>query len=196
MCDDAAQYRLVTEGLSLCWIHEGRHYKKLVAHLLLHRQLVEKFRGKFWDYYDELLAYRQQPTATEAVRLEQSFDKLFGTTTDFRLLDERIALTQAKKAELLQVLQHPELPLHNNPAELAARRRVRKRDASFGPRTADGAKAWDTFHTLAATTQQLGVSLYAFIRDRLTKTGQVRPLADLITERAPTLNLGASWAGP
>jgi hypothetical protein len=196
LCDDAAQYRLVTDALGLCWIHEGRHYKKLVAHLPLHRALVEAFRGKFWDYYDELLAYRQQPSAAEAQRLEQRFDELFATESGFRLLDERIALTREKKAGLLLVLQHPELPLHNNPAELAVRRRVRKRDASFGPRSAAGAKAWDTFHTLAATTQQLGLSFYGFIRDRLTKAGQVPPLADLITERAQTLNLGASWAGP
>ena len=30
------------------------------------------------------------------------------------------------------VLDHPELPLHNNASELAVRRRVRKRDVSFG----------------------------------------------------------------
>ena len=41
------------------------------------------------------------------------------------------------------MLRHPELPLHNNPAELAARRRVRKRDVSFGPRSPTGAAAWD-----------------------------------------------------
>jgi hypothetical protein len=33
------------------------------------------------------------------------------------------------------VLEHPELPLHNNPAELGARQRVRKRHISFGPRS-------------------------------------------------------------
>jgi len=39
-------------------------------------------------------------------------------------LDERLALTRDKKPELLLVLEHPELPLHNNPAELGARQRV------------------------------------------------------------------------
>ncbi len=51
------------------------------------------------------------------------------------------------------VLKHPEIPLHNNPAELEARQRVRKRDVSFGPRTQDGIEAWDTFMSLAATAQ-------------------------------------------
>ncbi len=196
LCDDAAAYRLVTDELGLCWIHEGRHYTKLVAHVGLHQRLLTDFRGRFWAYYRELLAYREQPSPAEAARLEQRFDALFGTTTGFRLLDERIRLTREKQVSLLLVLQHPELPLHNNPAELAARRRVRKRDASFGPRSEAGCMAWDTFMTLAATTQQLGVSFYAYLKDRLMRVGQIPPLADLITERARTLNLGASWAIP
>jgi len=28
ICDDAPQFKLVTEELALCWIHDGRHYKK------------------------------------------------------------------------------------------------------------------------------------------------------------------------
>ncbi len=194
LCDDAAQYRLVTEELALCWVHEGRHYAKLIAHVPLHRQLLAAFQDDFWAYYRELLAYRERPTPGEATRLEQRFDELFGRTTGFTLLDQRIALTREKQAGLLLVLKHPELPLHNNPAELAARRRVRKRDVSFGPRSPAGVKAWDTLMTLAATTQQLGVSFVAYLQDRLTKVHRIPPLADLIRERAATLNLGASWA--
>lgn len=193
LSDDAAQYRLLTVEHALCWIHEGRHFKKLVAHVPFHRQLLAEFRTDFWDYYHELLAYREQPSPTEAIRLEQRFDELFSRTTGFALLDHRIALTRDKKEGLLLVLQHPELPLHNNPAELAARQRVRKRDVSFGPRSLAGAKAWDTCMTLAATTQQLGVSFFAYLQDRLHQAGRIPPLADLIRERAATLNLSASW---
>jgi len=194
LSDDAAQYRLVTEEHALCWIHEGRHYKKLVAHVPLHRELLATFCTDFWVYYHELLAYREHPTPAEATRLDLRFDTLFSRTTGFELLDHRIALTRDKKAALLLVLPHPELPLHNNPAELAARRRVRKRDVSFGPKTAAGAKAWDTCMTLAATTQQLGISFLAYLQDRLHQIGRVPPLADLIHQRAATLNLSASWA--
>jgi hypothetical protein len=194
LSDDAAQYRLVTQERQLCWIHEGRHFKKLVGHVPLHRELLATFSTDFWNYYRDLLAYRQQPTPAEATRLERSFDTLFGRTTGFALLDHRIALTREKKGELLLVLRHPELPLHNNPAELAARRRVCKRDVSYGPRSVGGTRAWDTFMTLAATTQQLGVSFFAYLQDRLHQAGRVPPLADLIRERAATLKLGASWA--
>lgn len=36
------------------------------------------------------------------------------------------------------VLEHPEIPLHDNPAELDARLRVRKRVVSYGPRSTAG----------------------------------------------------------
>ncbi len=59
-----------------------------------------------------------------------AFDHLFGQTSGYGQLDERLALTRAKKEALLMVLSHPEILLHNNPAELGARQRVRKRDVS------------------------------------------------------------------
>ena len=64
-------------------------------------------------------------TPEERARLSHEFDTRFATTTGYWALDERIAKTRAKKAELLQVLDHPEIPLHNNEAELGARMRVR-----------------------------------------------------------------------
>lgn len=112
VCDDAAAFRLVTEDLALCWVHEGRHYTKLVAHLDIHRRLLDTVRGEFWTYYRELLAYRTQPIAPERTRLVARFEALFGQVTGFRLLDERLARTREKQRSLLRVLDHPELPLH------------------------------------------------------------------------------------
>jgi hypothetical protein len=118
---------------------------------------------------------------------------LFATKTGYHDLDQRIAKTCAKKASLLQVPQHPELPLHNNASELAVRQRVRKRDVSFGPRTQMGLQAWDTFMTLADTTRKLGISFYAYIRDRVAGTKQIPPMSLLVTNRARELNLSCSW---
>jgi hypothetical protein len=193
VCDGALQFTWVSEELALCWVHEGRHYKKLLPVVPSHRAALDTFLDDFWDYYDQLLAYREQPHATERQRLADAFDRLFSTKTGYWALDERIALTKAKKVSLLLVLSRPEIPLHNNPAELGARQRVRKRAISFGPRTAEGAKAWDTFMSLAATTKQLRVSFYQYIHDRISGTNQIPPLNELIDERAKDLNLGASW---
>lgn len=194
VCDDAPQWAWLTAAIGGCWVHEGRHYKKLTPALAAHRQALDAFLDKFWSFYDDLLVYREQPTLDEQVRLAAAFDTLFATTTDYWALNDRIAKTRARKQVLLAVLDHPEIPLHNNAAELAARQRVRKRDVSFGPRTMEGAKAWDTFMSLADTTRKLGVSFYHYIHDRIRADGQIPPLADLIATRAEALNLGASWA--
>jgi regulator of replication initiation timing len=193
VCDDAPQFNWITEELALCWIHEGRHYKKLEPSVAQFRAALDTFRKQFWEYYDQLLAYRQHPSSAAKERLAIDFDTLFTTVTGYRTLDERIEKTKLKKASLLMVLDHPEIPLHNNPAELAARQRVRKRDVSFGPRTPDGAKAWDTFMTLTATAKKLGVSIFRYIHDRVSGAYDMPDLADLISQRASQQPLDPSW---
>lgn len=194
LCDDAPQFRSVTADLALCWIHEARHYKKLSPYVAAHRVLLEQFQTRLWDYYRELLAYRVQPNAGEAERLAAAFDPLFATTTGYQALDDRIAATRANKPWLLLVLQHPEIPLHNNPAELGARQRVRKRDVSFGPQSDPGRRCWDTFGSLVETAKKLGVSIHAYFADRVRQAGQVPGLDVLITQQAAALNLAASWS--
>ena len=194
ICDDAPQFNWLTRWMMLCWVHEGRPYKKLSPVIPLHREQLADFLKRFWQYYDQLLTYRQAPTPEEALRLKAEFDALFATQTGYDELDQRIAKTRTKKDSLLPVLKFPELPLHNNPAELAVRQRVRKRDVSFGPRTQDGVRAWDTFMTLAATAKKLGVSFYQYIHDRISGTNQIPPLASLVEEAAKELNLGWSWS--
>ena len=193
ICDDAPQFNWLTLSMMLCWIHEGRHYKKLLPVVALHQELLKDFLKSFWEFYDRLLDYREQPTLETAIQLENEFVALFATQTGYDELDKRIAKTLVKKDSLLLVLKHPELLLHNNPAELAARFRVRKRDISFGPRTEDGKNAWDTFMTLAATCKKLNISFFEYIRDRITKTKSIPPLAELIQKRAKVLNLGWSY---
>jgi len=193
VCDDAPQFNWLTHDRMLCWVPEGRTYKKLNPVVPLHGQQLDDFLKRFWVYYDQLLAFRQHPSPQESARLAVDFDTLFATRTDYAALDQRVAKTQAKKGSLLLVLKYPELPLHNNPAELAVRQRVRKRDVSFGPRTQDGRRAWDTFATLAATAKKLGVSFYAYVQDRIAGSHLIPPLADLVELAAKELNLGWSW---
>jgi hypothetical protein len=194
VCDDAPQFNWLGQEMMLCWVHQGRHYKKLTPVIALHRELLDDFLKQFWEYYHQLLNYCQQPTVEERLRLETEFDHLFSSHTGYDALDQRIAKTKAKKHSLLLVLQYPELPLHNNASELGVRQRVRKRDVSFGPRTEHGVRAWDTFATLAETTKKLGVSFYHYLNDRISGTNQIQPLADLVSLRAIELNLGWSFS--
>jgi hypothetical protein len=196
LSDEAGQFVGVTEEHALCWVHDARHYTRLIPLTWEHQALWTSFRRLYWAFYAALLAYRTQPTAEEATRLRAWFVVLFSTVTGYAALDDRIAKTLAHQTELLAVLTHPELALHNNACELGVRRRVRKRDVSFGPRTAAGAKTWDTLHTLAATAQLHGVNLLHYLQDRLSGACRLPSLASLVTARAAELDLGKSWRMP
>jgi len=185
LTDDARQYAAIARHQALCWVHEGRHYKKLSPYLAYHQHLLTDFRGQFWQFYHQLQHYRASPTADLVEQLRADFDTLFSTTTGYDLLDQQIATTKAKKDRLLKVLDYPAIPLHNNPAELAARQRVRKRDISFGPRSPTGGAAWDTFMSLADTAKKLGVSFFAYVYDRVTQKFVLPSLAELIQLRSP-----------
>ena len=152
--DDAPQWAMLTEELALCWVHDGHHDARLEPRFDRHRDLLTTFRAAYWSFYHDLRGYQQAPSPAAAAQLRQVFDDLVGQTTGYAALDARIAITADKRRGLLMVLDHPEIPLHTNPAELAVRRRVRKRDVSFGPRTVAGAQCWDIGQTIVATARQ------------------------------------------
>jgi len=182
MCDDAPQFKLLTEEITLCWIHDGRHYKKLNPVIPSHETLRDEFLTKYWLYYHKLLVYKKAPDPNRAIELAQQFDALFATQTGYQQLDERIAKTQAKRKELLLALKYPELPLHNNASELGARVQARARDISLHTMSEDGTKIKDTFMTISQTAKKLGVRTYDYIRDRVSGELKLPSLAQLIHE--------------
>lgn len=181
--DDAPQFRHLTEKQMLCWIHEGRHYKKLQPQVAYHREILDNVLKQFWDYYHDLQAYRAAPDPETAVALQITFKTIFSQKTDYEQLNQRLAKTLAHEEKLLVILYHPEIPLHNNPAELGARQRVRKRDVSFGPRTEEGKVAWDSFMTVAETAKKLRVSFYQYVLDRISQENAMSSLANIIRFR-------------
>ena len=184
LVDDAPQFRQITKYLALCWVHDGRHYKKLRPVVHYHRQLLENFLMQYWNYYHELLAYQAQPTQALAKTLRESFDMLFSTITGYETLDERILKTKLKKESLLLMLKHPALPLHNNASELGARAQARYRDISFHTMNEAGTQAKDTFMTIVETAKKLTVNTYHYFYDRISQTNAMPSLASLIKEKS------------
>jgi len=183
LSDDAPQFKMLTYEQALCWIHDGRNYKKLRPIVPLHSEELEKFLGQYWDYYRKLVQFKENPTSEEVETLSTEFDKLFSVKTGYRALDDRIAKTNDKKSELLMALKHPEIPLHNNESELGARAQVRRRDVSLHTMTEEGTKANDTFLTIVQTAKKLGVSAYDYIYDRVSKRFCLPSLAGMIGAR-------------
>ncbi|MCC5604632.1 hypothetical protein [Nostoc favosum] len=82
---------------------------------------------------------------------------------------------------------------HNNPAELAARTMVQRRNISYATQTTEGTKAIDTFMSLVATTRKLGISFFEYVRDRISETGRIPSLASIIREKSFLNPFGWSW---
>jgi hypothetical protein len=184
VCDDAGQFKLLTDRLALCWIHAGRHYERLSPVVARHADLLDAFVERYWDYYVSLQDYRAGPTTELAAKLRLEFDELFSTRTGYDALDDRIAKTAAKKDELLTVLTVPEVVLHNNASELGARVSARRRDVSLHSKSERGARAMDIFTTLIQTCKKLRISAYAYLSDRLTGRYAMPSLADHILATA------------
>ena len=167
----------------LCWVHDGRHYKKLRPLVPTHQNELMAFRKHYWDYYRKLFEYKQNPTPESAESLSVEFDELFSIKTGYDELDERIEKTLAKKENLLIVLKHPEIPLHNNRSENGARVQKRREDVSLQTKTDEGTKAKDTMMSIVETCRKLGVSAFKFINDRVTQKFEFPTLAQLIRMR-------------
>lgn len=178
--DDAPQFKLITETLGLCWVHEGRHYKKLNPVFNCNKARLAAFIEEFWDYYCLLKDYKTKPSPDEAKLLEQQFDKVFSQVTGYEKLDKQLAMTKAKKDSLLLVLKYPCIPIHNNSAELIARVQARIRDIHLHTMSAVGTKIKDTLATIMMTAKKLGVNVFDYLFDKITKTYKMTSLAELI----------------
>jgi hypothetical protein len=89
-------------------------------------------------------------------------------------------------------LEYPQLPLHNNPAELAARTMVQRRNISYATQTSEGTKAWDIFMSLVATTRKLGISFFEYIQDRIFQKSEIPSLGTIIRDQCFPQHLSLS----
>ncbi len=184
ICDDAGQFKFITEYLGLCWVHEGRHYKKLTPIFQWHKKILVEFISDFWDFYVKLIEYKAHPSESSAACISKEFDNLFKKTTHYSDLDERIQTTYTKKEQLLLVLKYPYIPLHNNASEQGVRREKRKSDISFQTRSSNGTKAKDAGMTIVETARKHGINTYKYFIEMITKQSDRKRLSELILQAA------------
>ena len=185
--DDAAQFKLLAFLHALCWVHMERHVAQLIPLTDDQRAAHEAARDAIWDYYQRLKAYRESPTPAQRARLEAGFDRLFLKETRWPELNEVLRKIHGKKSELLLVLDHPEIPLHNNLSENDIRQYVKKRKISAGTRSDAGRRCRDTFLSLKTTCRKLGITFWRYLQDRIQGLHDIPPLADLIRRKAADL---------
>jgi hypothetical protein len=182
--DDAGQFDVLTHAL--CWVHAERHLRRVVCATAEQQRLVDLQRQLVWWFYRDLKLYKGDPDPARRSALRQRFDRIFGRVTGFSALDEAVARLRANKAELLLVLDRPEIPLHTNGSENDLRSVVTKRKISGETRSAAGKRARDTFLSLLKTCAKLGVSFWDYLGARLgmPEVDAVPWLPDLIRQRA------------
>ena len=108
--DGAGQFRLTNNAL--CWVHAERLVHKLQPTNPAHRQAVEVTRTLIWWFYRDLKAYKLAPGPKRARMMRARFDRIFIRETGYILLDQLLARLHRRKADLLRVLDRPEIPLH------------------------------------------------------------------------------------
>jgi hypothetical protein len=116
LSDGAQQFVVFVHAA--CWVHADRPLARMVPHNDEHRTTVEKVRQQIWDFYKDLKAYRQQPDAAHKPSLEARFDTLCAQRTGYPSIDGVLKDMRDHKADLLRVLERPEVPLHNNGMEV------------------------------------------------------------------------------
>jgi hypothetical protein len=183
--DDAGQFNVLTHAL--CWVHAERHLRRLVCVTAEQQRLVDLQRQLVWWLYADLKLYKDEPTPARRAALRARFDRVFGRVTGFADLDATVARIRANKAELLLVLDRPEIPLHTNGSESDIRSLVTKRTISGGTRSEAGKQARDTFLSLLKTCAKLAVSFWDYLGARLKipEASAVPWLPDLIRQQAP-----------
>jgi len=181
--DDAGQFNILEHAL--CWIHAERLVHKMLPLNESHRQDIAHVRDQIWSLYTDLKSFKDNPDAWDKDTLSQRFDQIFKQKTEFATLNQLLKRIHKNKAELLKVLQCPDIPLHTNGSETDIRDYVKKRKVSGGTRSDDGQRCRDTFISIKKTCRKLDISFWDFLHDRIgTSESTIPQLSDLVRARA------------
>ena len=111
--DGARQFDTAFEH-SLCWFHASRPLAKLIPANKKERAARDWIEKQYWHLYDDIEAYCHAPTAAWKEQIRQDFNHWVTTMVDYPDLRYELGKLHRAREELLLVLEHPWLPLHNN----------------------------------------------------------------------------------
>ena len=181
--DDAGQFKILSHAL--CWVHTERLIHKMLPLNETHRLEIAQIRNQIWRFYAQLKRYKSKPDKAQQKILRDRFDEIFTQKTSYATLNQTLMRIHHNKAELLVVLDRPEIPLHTNGSETDIRDYVKKRKVSGGTRSDEGRRCRDTFASLKKSCRKLDISFWHYLMDRLGIGEQsIAPLSDIITKRA------------
>ncbi len=179
--DDAPNFVDIVKNHQLCWVHEIRKYKLCEVFKKIESETLEKLLEQWRGFYKLMKRFKSNQTRELRMKVRSEFDRICSIKTLVKPLDEQLARTQANKKELLLFLKYPQLPLHNNMAEIDIRERVIKRKISMQNRSMEGMKAWDLMLSLVSTCRKINLSFWKYLEDRISMRESVPYLGKIIT---------------
>ena len=152
-----------------------------------HAKQIEWVRCQIWDLYADLKAYKTDPELQNSEfqeEIRQRFAEVCRTRTTYATLNGQLKRLLASQKELLQVLDDPSLPLHNNLSERDIREYVKRRKISGSTRSEEGRRCRDTFTSLKKTCRKLDISFWEYLRDRVSRAGKIPLLSEAVCAAA------------
>lgn len=182
LSDDAGQFNIFQHAL--CWIHAERAIRGIIPRNKMQAEICEWARTEIWDIYHELLAYKKLPNEELKQTIETRFDKFCMTKTSDHIVNLALKKFRLNKTELLMVLEHPHIPLHNNLSESDIREYVKRRKISGSTRSDDGRRCRDTFASLKKTAKKLKLGFWDYLIDRVGHKNEIPLLPTLMQRQA------------
>lgn len=180
MSDGAKQYNLFSHAT--CWIHAVRLLEK-VSVGKSSQEKVEEILNHLKKYYHFLKLYQVRPRELMKKRLVRLFDLIADLGTGDKDFESAFSQFISHKSELLLVLEHPEIPLHNNLAEQSLREVVIRRKISGGAKNDRGTEARDLFCSLKQTCRKLNISFWSYLKDRILGSKKIAPLPKILSQK-------------
>lgn len=178
--DDAPNFVDLTRNHQLCWVHEIRKYKLCEVFKRIESETLEKLVNEWRKFYVLLLEFKAKGSRELRIKIREEFKRICSIKTLVRPLDEQLKRTWENREGLLLVLKYPQIPLHNNQAELDIRERVIKRKISLQNRSMGGLKAWDLMLSLASTCRKLNLSFWNYLDDRISQRESIPYLGKIV----------------
>jgi len=176
LSDRAGQFAVFNHAA--CWVHMERPLRKIIASSEAVEKELEQVRGAIWDLYEVLKESALSQTGREEIK--KQYDALVAMKSTSPAIRSVIQNFHEYRDEMLKVLNHPGLPLHNNDSERDIRGFVKRRKVSGSTKSEKGKKFRDGLASLKQTCFRLGISFWKYSSEWLR--GRPPDLAQLVRD--------------
>ncbi|MBA3602457.1 MAG: transposase [Parachlamydiaceae bacterium] len=160
MSDRAGQFALFDHAA--CWIHMERPLRKIICTSREIENQLKGVRNAIWTIYKKL---REAVfTGEDKAVVNQLYDDLVKMKTGSSEINDVIANFKAFRDELLKVLDHPGIPLHNNDSERDIRPVAKRRNISGSTKSDLGRKFRDGLMGIKQTCFRVGYNFWDYLQ--------------------------------